>query len=496
MNRELVLKAENIGKVFPGVRALSNVSFELYSGEVLALLGENGAGKSTFIKVLSGIYQPDEGGLEMNGQPVRFSTPRDAIDAGIAVVHQELNYVPMLTIAENIMMAQHPVNRWKMVDWKTIYEESKKVLQIIGLDIDPHKLIGECSVAEKQQIEIAKAIYWKAKVLILDEPTSALNNSEIEKLMEYLDVVKKSGTTVVYISHKLEEIFRIADRVAILRDGQHVATRMISETDKDELVSLMVGRDITDMYPKEVCQPGEVVMKANALSNSKLKDVSFEIRKGEILGVYGLMGSGHIELGQTLFGAMPTKSGHIEIDGKNVRFKLPNDALKHGLAYVPSERKTEGLVLDNSIQENIVAVHYEKENKKFISPSYEVKTAQKWKDKIRIKAPSIDTAVGTLSGGNQQKVVLAKWLEVNPKVLIMIDPTRGIDVGSKAEIYQLMSDFCKEGLSIIMITSEMPELLAMSDRVIVMCEGRVNGTFSRDELNQVGVVSAAIGGNE
>lgn len=494
MPKQLVFKAENICKSFPGVKALSNVSFELYAGEVFALLGENGAGKSTFIKVMSGIYQAEEGRMEMDGKEVHFPSPRSAFDAGVCVVHQELNYVPMLSIAENIMMSRHPVNRWGCVDWNRMYEESKEALRQIGLDIDPRKLIGTCSVAEKQQVEIAKALHWKAKILILDEPTSALNETEIENLMQYLEVVKKSGAAIVYISHKLDEIFRIADRVAVLRDGCHVKTLPVKDTNADELIGLMVGRTITDMYPKENDKFGDVVMRAEHLTNRQLTDISFEIRKGEILGVYGLMGSGHIELGHMLFGAEPASGGKLEIEGREVSVKSPSDALKCGLAYVPSERKTEGLVLIESIQENIVTVHYEKEKKKLINFSYEREAAGRWKEQLRIKAPSVQTLAGSLSGGNQQKVVLAKWMEVHPKVLIMIDPTRGIDVGSKAEIYQLLDQFCQQGLSVIMITSEMPELLAMSDRVLVMHDGKIGGLFTRDEVDQVKVVSATIGG--
>jgi ABC-type sugar transport system ATPase subunit len=495
MEGQIVFKASNICKSFPGVKALNNVSFELKAGEVFALLGENGAGKSTFIKVMSGIYQPDEGTLEMNGKQVAFPVPRSAFDAGISVVHQELNYVAVLSVAENIMMSNHLVNKFGMVDWKRMYAESREVLSKLNLDIDPRKNIQSCSTAEKQQIEIAKALYWKAKILILDEPTSAVNNSEIENLMRYLEIVKKSGAAIVYISHKLEEIFRIADRVGVLRDGQQAGLLNVKDTTPDELISLMVGRTISDMYPKGNNTFGGVVMKVNNLGNRVLSNVNFEIRSGEILGIYGLLGSGHIELGKMIFGDMPYSEGSIELEGKKVRIKNPSDALRAGIAYVPSERKTEGLVMIESVQKNIVTVHYEKEKKRLVNMAYDKSSSAVWIQKLRIKTPSPYTPTGSLSGGNQQKVVLAKWMEVNPKVLIMVDPTRGIDVGSKTEIYQLLDEFCKQGISIIMITSEMPELLAMSDRVLVMYQGRVNGEFSRKEADQIKVVSAAIGGN-
>jgi len=494
MEKRLILEAQNICKSFPGVKALDKVSFELYEGEVFALLGENGAGKSTFIKVMSGIYQADEGALFLHGNPVKFPTPRSAFDAGICVVHQELNYIPELTIAENIMMSSHPLTKRKLVDWSKMYQDSIEVMEKIGLELDPRTIISHCTVAQKQQVEIAKALYWNAKILILDEPTSALNNVEIENLMRYLEVIKQSGVAIVYISHKIEEIFQVADRVGILRDGVHVKTLNVPETNKEELIALMVGRTIDDMYPKQNATFGDVVMKVENLSNQDLQDISFEIRKGEILGVYGLMGSGHSELGRMLFGDIPATSGTLTIDGKDARIKSPAEALQLGLAYVPSERKTEGLVLIHSVLQNIVTVHYQKENKRLLNLPYEQKTTQKWVDRIRIKTPAHHTPVGSLSGGNQQKVVLAKWMEANPKVLIMNEPTRGIDVGSKSEIYQLLDEFCSQGISVIMITSEMAELLAMSDQVLVLYGGRISSRFSRDELSQVKVVSAAIGG--
>jgi ABC-type sugar transport system ATPase subunit len=495
MDGQVIFRAHDICKSFPGVRALSNVSFELKTGEVFALLGENGAGKSTFIKVMSGIYQPESGLLEMDGKPVVFPTPKSAFDAGISVVHQELNYISLLSVAENIMMSGHPVNKFGMVDWKKMYAESREVLKKLELDIDPRKLMQNCSTAEKQQVEIAKALYWKAKIIILDEPTSALNTTETENLMQYLEVVKASGAAVVYISHKLEEIFRIADRIGVLRDGQQVGLLDVKKTSSEELIALMVGRTISDMYPKQNNTFGELVMEAKGLGNRILHDVSFRIRAGEILGIYGLMGSGHIEMGKMLFGDMPATEGFIEMDGRTVHIKNPSDALKAGFAYVPSERKTEGLVLIETVQENIVAVHYEKMKKILVNTVYDKNTSSRWINTLRIKTPSAATVAGSLSGGNQQKVVLAKWMEVSPKVLIMVDPTRGIDVGSKAEIYQLLDEFCARGISVIMITSEMPELLAMSDRIMVMYQGRVNGEFTREEADQVKVVSAAIGGN-
>jgi ribose transport system ATP-binding protein len=494
VEKECFFKAIGITKYFPGVKALDNVSFELYPGEIFAIAGENGAGKSTFINIMSGVHQPDSGTLEMDGKRISFSCPRDAFDSGICVVHQELSYVSELTIAENIMMAQHPRTTKGIVDWKKMYTDAEEALEKIGLEIDTHKLLKECSTAQKQQIEIAKAIYWKARIIILDEPTSALNNLEVENLHKYLKKVVQQGTAVIYITHKLDEIFKIADRVAVLRDGKHIVTKETGNITKEELISYMVGRKLENMYPKQNTNIGEVILEVNNLSNDYCRNISFTLRKGEILGVYGLMGAGHIELGQMLFGDKPPKDGSIYTNGKEVRIRSPMDAIKCKMAYIPSERKIEGLILHHTVKQNIVSVHYQAMESTLINYKYEDEVTKKWVDAFRIKTPSNNTLVNSLSGGNQQKVVVAKWLNVDPEILIMIDPTRGIDVGSKAEIYHLMDTFCAKGLGIIMITSEMAELLAMSDRTIVMCDGKINGEFKREEFLQENIIKAAIGG--
>lgn len=491
----IFFKASGIQKAFPGVKALDNISFELRAGEVFALAGENGAGKSTFIKIMSGVYQPDGGSLEMDGKPIQFPTPRSAFDAGICVVHQELSYVPELTIAENIMQSQYPLKYGKIVDWKAVYANAKDALQRIGIDLDPKMPIKFCSTAQKQLVEIAKAIYWNARIIILDEPTSALNTEETEKMLSYVKkLAKEKDVCIVYISHKLDEIFEIADRVAILRDGRHITTLDVANTTHEELIYHMVGRTLDDMYPKANQKFGDVVLEAKELSNDDVHDISFNIRSGEILGIYGLMGSGHIELGQMLFGDRPAKSGSYLIDGREVRIHNPIDAVNNGFAYVPSERKTEGLVLEQTVQHNVVTVHYQRIKDRLVNRKYDAEASKKWIDRLRIKTPSAMTPVGSLSGGNQQKVVLAKWLDVSPKVFIMVDPTRGIDVGSKAEIYELMDELCMQGMSVIMITSEMPELMAMSDRALVMCGGRIQCEFDRSDFNQEDIIRAAIGG--
>ena len=485
-------RAEGITKIFPGVKALDNVSFELSKGEILALVGENGAGKSTFIKVMSGIYQPNEGRLEMDGKTVTFPTPNDAFKAGICVVHQELSYIPELSVAENVMMINYPMKK-KIIDWRSIKKNAKEALQRIGVDIDVNQPIKRCSTAQKQLIEIAKAIYWNARIIILDEPTSALNNEETEKMLRYIKrIATEQDVAIIFITHRLNEVFEIADRAAVLRDGKHITTLDVKSTTQDELIRNMVGRDLTNMYPKLDVEIGDVLLETDKLSNRKVKDISFKLHKGEVLGIYGLMGAGHMEVGQMLFGDIPYTSGRMFMEGKEIKITNPMDATRHGLAYIPSERKVEGLALLYSVEQNIVPVRYQVEKNKLVNYAKEHAIARRWIKELRIKTPSQETPVITLSGGNQQKVVLAKWLEVKPKLLIMVDPTRGIDVGSKAEIYEIIENMCMQGMSVVIITSEMPELMAMSDRAIIMCNGRISRTLDRSEFNQETIMEAAI----
>ena len=489
-----IFTAENISKSFPGVKALDNVSLHLDQGELLALLGENGAGKSTLIKIASGSLQPDSGTMTLNGRRISFQNPQEAQSAGIAVVHQELNYIEELTVAENIMMSSYPRNRYRMVDWKKIHDSAVDAMKRLGLDIDPQKKMKTCLVAEKQQIEIARALFWNARMLILDEPTSALNDMEIEKLFLCLKDIRKQGVGIIYISHKLDEIFELADRVTVFRDGQHIGTKKILQTDQNDLIQMMVGREITNLYPEKTNTPGDSVLEVEKLTSEKVRDISFSVKRGEIFGVYGLMGSGHIELGKALFGYDKILSGDIKLKGNTIKIRKSYDAVRGGFAYVPGDRKTEGLVLTHSVKHNIVTVFHELSSAGgLINTHKEEEIADKWVDSLRIKTPNSQAAAGSLSGGNQQKVVLSKWLEVDPDVLILNEPTRGIDVGSKAGIYQLLNDLCRQGLSIIMITSEMPELLAMSDRVLVVHDGRTNGFFEKEDITQTNIMSAAIG---
>ena len=491
---EYVMEAKGIGKSFPGVRALDNIDINIKKGEVVALLGENGAGKSTLIKILSGVYQPDEGEIYLNGEKVVFEVPLAAKSAGIGVIHQELNYVASVSVAENIFIGSIP-KKHGFVDYRKMYAESQQILSVVGLDIDPKATMGSCSVAQKQLIELAKVISNHAQVIIMDEPTSSLNDTEVKNLLNFVHKAASEGVAIFYISHKLDELFEVADRVVVLRDGKKTGELNIREATKDELIARMVGRDLTDMYPKETIPIGDEILKVENLETDFIKDISFSTRKGEIFGIYGLMGSGHQNVGTAIFGQDILHKGKISVHGKYVQINNPMDAINAGMAYCPAERKTEGLVLNQSVAVNIMSSAYCKDGSVFINYKKDEAVANKWIESLRIKTPSYKTDTVSLSGGNQQKVVLSKWLELNPDILILNEPTRGIDVGAKAEIYKILDGLCAQGKCVIIITSEMPELLAMSDRIMVMFEGRISGFLTREEATQEAVVNYAIGGH-
>ena len=495
-SNKVILRMEGITKSFPGVKALSGVSLEVHEGEVLALLGENGAGKSTLIKIIAGVQPQDSGRMEFDGREVRFTDPMEAKAAGVSVVYQELTNVPLLTVAENMFINQYG-SRNRVLNWKRMNQEAEEILRGADLNIDVKKLIGDCNIAEKQQIEIARAVYENAKLLILDEPTSALNNTEIKHLLDTICRLKAQGIAVILITHKMDEIFPVADSVVVLRDGVTVASKPIGETDENELIRLMVGREITNMYPAKDAVPGEAILKAKGLTNRIIHDVSFELRKGEILGVYGLMGSGHLELGKTMFGCFPKTTGTVELEGKPLKLTSPKACIESGMAFLPGERKDEGIVQIQTVAVNMMIPSYERrESKPVINAKEERKIAEKWINRLSIKTNSPQTVVETLSGGNQQKVILGKWLEIHPKVIIMNEPTRGIDVGAKVEIYRILHEMCRDGVSIIMITSEMPELIGMADRALVMHEGALQCVLERNELTEEKIMAAAIGGTE
>jgi ABC-type sugar transport system ATPase subunit len=493
---EFALKMEGIYKEFPGVVAVNMVDLEVRHGEVLALIGENGAGKSTMIKILSGAYSCDKGTIYVDGKEMGRYTPKQAIDSGISVIYQELNYLNYMSVAENIFIGNIPLKKKsRLVDYAELKRRSIEVQKMVGLEhIDPMTTMGQLSVSEKQLVEIGRAYARNVKILVMDEPTSALNDRECEKLFQLIDMLKKQGKAIIYISHKLDEVVRVSDRIQVMRDGRSVGVKNANDITKNEMVNMMVGRTITEMYPISKREIGEPLLEVRGMTNHFLKDVSFTLHKGEILGLFGLMGAGCDEIVRTLFGLMPLSSGEIFVDGKKVAIKSSKDAIKNGMAYVPSERKTEGLILMQSVKANIVLLQIDKLMKNFtVDKNRETELALEWSKKLNVKAPGIDTITESLSGGNQQKVVLAKWMLNKPKILILNEPTKGIDVGAKVEIYKLIEDFCKQGLGVIMVSSEMAEVMFTSDRVHVVYNGEIRAEFTKEEVTQEKILQRAMG---
>jgi ABC-type sugar transport system ATPase subunit len=491
-----VLKMSRIYKEFPGVVAVNKVDLEVNASEILALIGENGAGKSTMMKILSGAYQLDEGQIFISGKEVKIENPSHAINCGISVIYQELNYLDHMSIAENIMLGHIPLKgALKKVDYSMLRRQSLEVQKLVGLDQwDPMTLLEELSIGEKQLVEIGKAYARNTKILVMDEPTSALTLKETEKLYELVRSLSQRGVAIIYISHKLEEVMTISDRVQVMRDGCSVGVRVTGNTSKDELVTMMVGREITELYPVPDRKIGDVLIKVENVSTNFLKNISFELHRGEILGLYGLMGSGCEELLRCLFGIVPIISGEIYINGKKTGTNSPRMAVKNKMAYVPGERKTEGLILNQSVRSNITISsigqlgsiwHIDKQKEKSL--------AEVWAEKLNVKTSSIETITQFLSGGNQQKVILAKWMLTNPEFLLLDEPTKGIDIGAKVEIYKILSDFCKQGLGVIFLSSEMAEVMYTADRTIVIYNGQINGIFNKNEVTQEKIMRRAIG---
>ena len=491
---DLILSMKGITKSFSGVAALKNAALDLKAGEVVALMGENGAGKSTLMKILTGIYSKDSGEIQYMGQEVCFKGPAESEEAGISIVHQELNMMNDLTVAQNLFIGREEMNGF-LIDDKKMNEKARELFKVLKIDINPAEKIGNLTVGKQQMVEIAKAISSKAKVIIFDEPTAALTDSEIEELFKVIRDLKKQGTGMVYISHRMDEINVISDRVIVMRDGEYVGTLITKECCKDDIIKLMVGRAIFG-EPKtasNVAKDAPVVLKCENLNRGKaVKDVSFELRKGEILGFSGLMGAGRTEVARLIFGADKKDSGKIFINGKEVTINTPEDAVAHGIGYLSEDRKRYGLIVDKSVEENTVISSLNDFVKGiFIDKAKSKEVSKKYVESLKTKTPSVSQLVKKLSGGNQQKVVIAKWLVRNSDILIFDEPTRGIDVGAKSEIYALMESLAKEGKSIIMISSELPEVLRMSDRVIVMCEGRITGTLDIAEANQEVIMESA-----
>ena len=483
---EYVLELKGITKIFPGVKALNNVQFQLKPGEVHALMGENGAGKSTFIKVITGVHKAEEGEMFLNGQKVDFKGPKDAQAAGIAAVYQHPTSYPHLTVAENIFMG-HEIIKNRMIQWKAMNTEANKLLKQLDADFDATAEMGTLSVAQQQMVEIAKAVSVNAKVIVFDEPTSSLTEQEVEHLFDIIEMLKKRGCGIIYISHKMAEIKRISDEITIMRDGTWVATEKADDLEMDDIIRLMVGRELTNQFPPKTNKPGDVALEVEHLSGmySILNDVSFKARKGEILGIAGLDGSGRTETLETIFGIATRKSGTIKLDGKQVSNKNAQDSIKNGFALLTEERRATGIFGILNIRENTVISSLKRHKKGFYLSEKSMKEdTQKYIDALRTKTPSQETKIRALSGGNQQKVILGRWLLTDPEVLLLDEPTRGIDVGAKYEIYQLIIDLANRGKVVIVVSSEMPELLGICDRIMVMSGGRLAGEIDAEEATQ------------
>ncbi|MFD0710429.1 xylose ABC transporter ATP-binding protein [Paenibacillus sp. GCM10027626] len=500
------LEMRQITKQFPGVKALDEVTFKVEKGEIHALCGENGAGKSTLMKVLSGLYPAGtyEGEIRINGQLKQFQHIKDAEQAGIAIIYQELALVKEMTVAENLFLGNEPV-KYGMVEWDRVYKESERWLAEVGLKgVSPDTITGSLGVGQQQLVEIAKALSKKASILILDEPTAALTETEVDILLAILQDFRQRGVSCIYISHKLNEVFEIADTITILRDGCTVATERAAALNEDRVISLMVGRELKERFPRIEPQLGDIVLQVRNFSvldpdrpgKKQVDNVSFHVRRGEILGIAGLMGAGRTELVMGLFGAYGSgATGEVEIEGRPVRIRSTGQATEAGLALVSEDRKKYGLVLGMSIQQNIALSSLKALSSwGIVDTNQEVRSVQSYFQSLRVKANSIETTVGTLSGGNQQKVVIGKWLMTRPKVLILDEPTRGIDVGAKFEIYNIMNELIREGVAIIMISSELPEVLGMSHRILVLSEGKCTAEFAHAEATQERIMTAATGG--
>lgn len=492
MSEQYLLEMKGVNKSFPGVKALQNVSLQLKAGEVHALLGENGAGKSTLIKVLGGIYHAEEGDIYIEGKKVEINGVTDARAAGISIVHQELVLVPYMTVAENIFLGRE-LGTSMNVNHQKMKEEAQALLDAYEMNIQADTLVEKLTIAQQQMVEIVKAISFNSKILVLDEPTSSISDKEVGFLFNTIRTLTKKGVGIIYISHKMSELDEICDRVTVMRDGQTVGTRVVKETTTDALIAMMVGRELTNYYTRDFLEPGEVVLKCEHISDGKMaKDASFELRKGEIIGFAGLVGAGRSETMKAIFGLAPKMTGDVYVKGQKVKISSPIEALKHGIALVPESRKTEGLYKVQSVKFNsTIQVLGQFIKNLRVNSKKEEEITQKYIDLMATKTPSQEQVIGNLSGGNQQKVMIGRWLATDPEILILDEPTRGVDVGAKAEIYSIMNDLVKKGVSIIMISSELPEILGMSDRIYVMSEGVVKGCLDHEEANQEKIMQLA-----
>ena len=494
MNRP-VLELRNISKTFPGVKALDSVELQLYPGQVTALIGENGAGKSTLVKVLTGIYAPDGGEILIDDAPVTMQAATDAKRHGISAIHQEAVMFDELTVTENIFINNQNRNIFGLLDWKLMRKRAKTLLEYLDVNVDPNIPLRELSVAHKHLVSFAAALSVSSSIVIMDEPTASLSHHEIQELYRLVRRLRDEGKAILFISHKFDEIFEICDRYTVFRDGQFVGSGGIADVTQDDLVAMMVGRPVSQIYPKEQTTIGDTVMSVKGLSHpTEFADIDFDLRKGEILGFYGLVGAGRSEVMQALFGLTPTSSGSMELNGKPFKPRTPGDAVDQGLVYVPEDRQHQGAILTLPIFQNITLPQLGGLSRSgFIDMAREYDVAREYATRLQLKASSLSENVENLSGGNQQKVVIGKWLATNPNVIIVDEPTKGIDIGSKAAVHKFMGELVAQGLSVIMVSSELPEVMGMADRVIVMHEGRIAARFERDDMTAEAIVTAATG---
>ena len=494
--KETILELKGIAKYFPGIKALDNVDFNIRTGEVHALIGENGAGKSTLVKIMTGIYQPTKGEILMDGKPVLFKTSHDAQAAGVVAIHQEASMFSDLTVTENIFMGHHTrKNRFGTLSWKAMKKHTQELLNRLELDINPDTLIKNLGTAQRHMVEIAKALSVDARVVIMDEPTSALSLREVDELYKIIRQLRDQGKAIVFISHKFEEIFEICDQFTVFRDGQYIGEGEVAASTVDDIVKMMVGRSLNQMFPKKEANIGEPAMVVENLSlPGYFKDVSFTLHKGEILGFFGLVGAGRSEVMRTIFGIDKKSGGTIRLEGKELEITSPRIAMKKGIAFVPEDRQQQGAILDMSLTKNITLPQIDDISTfSVINSAKEKEITEEFGNMMEIKAANWQVNANTLSGGNQQKVVLAKWLATDPKILILDEPTKGIDVATKAAVHEFVSDMASRGLAVILVSSEMPEVLGMSDRIVVMHEGEVTKTFLRDEADSDDIILAATG---
>lgn len=493
---EMILRVKNVTKSFPGVKALKGVNLDIYSGEVHALLGENGAGKSTLMKIILGMYQPTSGEMEYKGEKYMPRTPMTALNMGISMIHQEINLVPTTSVAENVWIGrEYRFGNRYFINKQKQEKATEEILGRLGLEISPSTSVSALSIAEMQLVEIARAVSYDSDIIIMDEPTSALTDEEVNRLYDIISALREQGKAIIYISHKFDEIFHICDRATIFRDGEYIGERMISETTEEELVKLMVGREMHDMFPKFEVKIGEPVLEVSHLTmKNVVKDVSFTAHRGEILGFAGLLGAGRTEIMETLFGITPKDGGCVKLHGKEIDVRNPKQAIGKKMAMVTEDRKHSGLIAIQSVRVNESLAYLRKITKGgFLNQKKEKKDTDEMAERMRIKFPSMNSEISLLSGGNQQKVIIGRWLLTQPDVLIMDEPTRGIDVGAKAEIYKLIGDLAKQGKTILVVSSELPEIMGISDRVLVVREGRIAGEFLRGEFDSDEIMKKALG---